>query len=70
MEHLVDKRNLWFTISIVVILPGLISLILFGLKLGIDFTGGSLWEVRFAQPIAADHLTMAARRVELRLDQR
>lgn len=59
MEHLVDKRNLWFTISLVIILPGLISLIFFGLKLGIDFTGGTLWEVRFARPVAAAQIESA-----------
>ena len=50
MEHLASKRNLWFTISLILVIPGLISLLLFGLKLGIDFTGGTLWEVRFHQP--------------------
>ncbi|MCC7021524.1 MAG: protein translocase subunit SecF [Thermomicrobiales bacterium] len=53
MAHLASKRNLWFTISLVVIIPGLISLIFSGLKLGIDFTGGTLWEVRFDRPTAA-----------------
>jgi preprotein translocase subunit SecF len=50
MEHLASKRKLWFTISLILIIPGLVSLLLFGLKLGIDFTGGTLWEVRFDQP--------------------
>ena len=50
MFHLASRRNLWFLISLVVILPGLVSLVLFGLRLGIDFTGGTLWEVRFAAP--------------------
>jgi preprotein translocase subunit SecF len=50
MFHLASKRHLWFAISLIVIVPGLISLILFGLRLGIDFTGGTLWEVRFDQP--------------------
>lgn len=47
MFHLASKRYLWFAISVIVIVPGLISLLLFGLRLGIDFTGGTLWEVRF-----------------------
>lgn len=50
MEHLASKRKLWFTISLLLIIPGLISLALFGLKLGIDFTGGTLWEVQFTNP--------------------
>ena len=50
MFHLASRRNFWFLISPLVILPGLVSLVLFGLRLGIDFTGGSLWEVRFDAP--------------------
>ncbi|MCA9880009.1 MAG: protein translocase subunit SecF, partial [Thermomicrobiales bacterium] len=50
MEHLASQRKLWFAISLILIIPGLISLLLFGLKLGIDFTGGTLWEVKFDQP--------------------
>ena len=49
MTKLASKRKLWFAISLAVIVPGLIALIFSGLKLGIDFTGGTLWEVRFAQ---------------------
>lgn len=51
MTQLVGRRNLWFTISLIIIVPGLISLILFGLKLGIDFTGGTLWELEFEQTV-------------------
>ena len=53
MTRLASKRKLWFLISLIVIIPGILSLIFFGLKLGIDFTGGTLWEVRFAQPTDA-----------------
>jgi len=42
---LVKKRKIWYTISVVAIVPGLISLALFGLKLGIDFKGGAVLEV-------------------------
>lgn len=48
--NLMKFRKLYFLISGLVIIPGLISLIMFGLKLGIDFTGGSLWEVAINNP--------------------
>ena len=51
MTHLVGKRYLWFALSLIVIVPGTISLILFGLKLGIDFTGGTLWELEFERNV-------------------
>ena len=43
--NIVGKRKIWFTISILLILPGIIALILWGLKPGIDFTGGQEMEV-------------------------
>lgn len=42
---LVGKRKIWYTISLVAIVPGVISLFLFGLKLGIDFKGGAVLEI-------------------------
>jgi preprotein translocase subunit SecF len=45
----------------VVIVPGLVSLLFSGLKLGIDFTGGTLWEVRFSQPATALDVETALR---------
>ena len=50
MFHLASRRRLWFLISLVVMIPGVVSLLLFGLRLGIDFTGGTLWEIRFDGP--------------------
>ncbi len=38
---------LWFTISLVLIIPGIIGLAAFGLKVGIDFRGGLLIELKF-----------------------
>lgn len=43
--NIVGKRKIWFTISILLILPGTVALILWGLKPGIDFTGGQEMEV-------------------------
>jgi preprotein translocase subunit SecF len=44
--NLIGKRKIWYTISLLLIVPGLISLALWGLKLGIDFTGGSQMEIK------------------------
>lgn len=45
MLDLVGKRYFWFLLSLAIILPGLGSLAINGLQLGIDFTGGTLWEI-------------------------
>lgn len=42
----VGRKKTWFTISVVVIVLGLGSLTIRGFNLGIDFKGGSSWEVR------------------------
>ena len=50
--ELVKARKFTYALSLVLILASVISLWLYGLKLGIDFTGGSLLEVEFS-PVAA-----------------
>jgi preprotein translocase subunit SecF len=47
MIDIVKHRYLYFGISLLVIIPGMIALILWGLPLGIDFRGGSLLDIRF-----------------------
>ena len=42
---LIKYRYLYFGISLLVIIPGVLALIFWGLPLGIDFTGGRLLEV-------------------------
>jgi preprotein translocase subunit SecF len=47
MINLLGKRYVFFGISLLIIIPGLI-LAAFGLNLGIDFTGGSIIEISLA----------------------
>ncbi len=51
MLDLVGKRYYWFLLSLLVIVPGLVSLTLHGLNLSIDFTGGTLWELQMSRPV-------------------
>src|SRR5579859_2425983 len=39
--NIIGKKYWYFAISLIVIIPGIISLFLFGLKPSIDFSGGS-----------------------------
>lgn len=56
MYDIVGKRGLWYAITLILIVPGLIfmvySLFTHGtiLPLSIDYTGGTLWELSFEQP--------------------
>ena len=47
MLDLVQRRRLWYTLSLLIIIPGLVALIVWHLRLGIDFTGGTEWELQF-----------------------
>jgi preprotein translocase subunit SecF len=57
MFNIVEKRQWYFLFSALLIIPGLVaivySFITFGspMKLGIDFTGGTLLEIRFDQTV-------------------
>jgi preprotein translocase subunit SecF len=57
MFDFVSRRNWYYLLSALVILPGVISLIVPpALKPGIDFTSGTTFSVRFAQNVSADDL--------------
>ncbi|MCL4353088.1 protein translocase subunit SecF [Patescibacteria group bacterium] len=48
---IIGKKYLYFAISLTVIIPGLLSLIFFGLNLSIDFAGGSRITLLFPQNV-------------------
>lgn len=57
MYRIVEKRKLWFSISVIFVLPSLLFMIWSGitrgqlLPLSIDYTGGTVWEVSFDQAV-------------------
>ncbi|MCH7491973.1 protein translocase subunit SecF [Patescibacteria group bacterium] len=48
MYNIIQKRKIWLVVSATFIIPSIIMFSISGLKLGIDFTGGSLIQVGFA----------------------
>ena len=46
--NIVKHRYIYFAISLVVIIPGMIALLVWGFPLAIDFTGGSLLDITFS----------------------
>ena len=56
MINFMKYKWVYFLISSAVIVPGLISLLVFGLKPSIDFTGGSRWELGFEKDIKVEEL--------------
>ncbi|MEN3037617.1 MAG: protein translocase subunit SecF [Candidatus Kryptonium sp.] len=61
----IEKRKLWYTVSAIVILAGLISLIFRGIPLGIDFLGGTEIIVRFEKPVSIGEVRNAIAQIGL-----
>ncbi len=47
MKNIVSLRYIWFLISLLIIVPGAIYFAMYGLRTGIDFAGGALWDLHF-----------------------
>ncbi len=47
----IGKRKIWYAVSVLILAAGLISLLLQGMNLGIDFIGGNRINVQFAQQV-------------------
>lgn len=45
--NIIKYRNLFFAFSLLIIVPGILALSVWRLRLGIDFTGGTLWQIQF-----------------------
>ncbi len=51
MIDIVNKRNWFFLVSIILLVPGIISMLVFGFRLGIDFSSGTVMTLRFSQTV-------------------
>ncbi|NLJ72047.1 MAG: protein translocase subunit SecF [Syntrophomonadaceae bacterium] len=63
--QIIEKRKWFYILSLIIIIPGIISLFLQGLNLGIDFKGGSILHVRIEQSISAQDIRVALKDINL-----
>jgi preprotein translocase subunit SecF len=56
MSNFIEKRYWYFLVSAIVIIPGIISLAIFGLKLGIDFKSGTTMTLNFSPNVQENQL--------------
>lgn len=54
--QIVRHRRTWYTLSTVLVVLSLIFVFFPGIRFGIDFTGGSLSELEFSQPVSVADL--------------
>ena len=47
MLNIIKHYKVWFTVSGIILALGIISLAVYGLRLGIDFTGGTRTQLQF-----------------------
>ncbi|MFA5135745.1 MAG: protein translocase subunit SecF [Patescibacteria group bacterium] len=65
MYRIVQKRNYLFALSLALLVPGMIALIMWGLRLGIDFSGGTLASVSIPSAPQADEVRTAVEHMGL-----
>ncbi|GAB6155310.1 hypothetical protein JCM17380_40610 [Desulfosporosinus burensis] len=63
--NIVQRRLWWFALSLVVLIPGIISLFMQGLNLGIDYKGGSMLDMTFNKPVTQAAITDTMKSVGL-----
>jgi preprotein translocase subunit SecF len=57
--NIIGRRKLWFLFSGTIIVLSLLAIFFWGLRLGVDFRGGSLLEVAFESQVTAEQIKEA-----------
>jgi len=63
--QIIEKRKIFYILSLLIIIPGIISLAVQGLNLGIDFKGGSVVRVRMDASVAASDVRAVLNKLDL-----
>jgi SecD/SecF fusion protein len=66
---IVPKRKVFYTISILATLLSIVSLFVVGLRPSLDFTGGSLMEIKFEKTVTPDELRTALLEIQDKINQ-
>ncbi|MGE5391434.1 MAG: protein translocase subunit SecF [Deltaproteobacteria bacterium] len=65
MHFFIEKRKIFYILSILIIIPGLVSLFTKGLNTGIDFQGGSIIQVRITGEASVGEVRSALKEMKL-----
>ncbi len=67
MISFIRHSKTWLTVSAAAMLASIFAVLIFGLNLGIDFTGGSLLELKFEQNIEMTKISESLEKSEIDL---
>ena len=62
--NIIGKKNIYFLISLIVIIPGIVSLVLWGLNLSIDFTGGTRITLSYPTEASQNKINLVRKTLE------
>lgn len=54
--QIIGKSKLWLGISGILVILSLVSIVVKGINRGIDFTGGSMFEIKFEKPVTLEEI--------------
>jgi len=63
VDIFIKRRKVFYIISLLIIIPGLVSLVMNGLNLGIDFTGGSIVQVQMDPSVQSAQVRSALKEI-------
>ena len=63
--NIINKKNYYFALSLIVVVPGLLALVFWGLNLSIDFTGGSRLTLSFRDEVKESTLEKIRKSLEV-----
>jgi preprotein translocase subunit SecF len=64
--NIIGLRKIWYSISAILILPGIIALFMWGLKPGIDFKGGTIINGKFAKSVSVEQVKSSLQPLNLK----
>ncbi|MBM2821030.1 MAG: protein-export rane protein SecF, preprotein translocase subunit SecF [Candidatus Berkelbacteria bacterium] len=54
LMNIIGRRKIWYLISLILILPGIVALFLWKIPTGLDFKGGSLLDIQYKENVSRD----------------
>jgi len=57
--NIIGRRKIWYLISLVLIVPGILAIIFWGLPTGLDFKGGTLLDISYSNRVAKEKIDEA-----------